>query len=389
MLKYKVTITEGEHMEPLQEHIDHLEMEPSAYEDAPLADDDLADVQGPSKKIKNQKNLFNRSSPMKIVRVCKAMTNEQRIVIRNAYFGGMLGMKVSKLIPELCRFLMGCFNPKTCELDFGDRGKIPITIESVVRVMGVPGGGSPVPYHLDVNSTCLILEMFGIHNGKQPTVAFIEKLLGPTYPASPDYLRKFIIYSVSSTFTPNTGTLVSPRCYPSVINTDAIRHLNWARFIIDVIIQTANAKDTKNWFKACMTYLMVLYVDSLDTDALKVPENGTRICIWTNKMVRCVIDLDTNSDGSFGKLPLNQRYRIRLSLFSAEPFDIDMFIKRHVVGDHSDEDLVQYRTAVIEMCNIFEDGLAKFLRLSNKENKGLIPEQKENFMEQHLQQDVQ
>jgi hypothetical protein len=69
--------------------------------------------------------LFNRSSPMKITRVCKAMTLDQQSVTINADFGSMLGMQISKLIPELCRFLMGCFNPNTCELDFGDMGKSP------------------------------------------------------------------------------------------------------------------------------------------------------------------------------------------------------------------------------------------------------------------------
>ena len=52
-------------------------------------------------------------------------------------------------------------------------------------------------------------------------------------------------------------------------------------------------------------FLQVLYVDSLETDAVDVPEDGTRICVWTNKLVRLVVELDTNSDGSFGKLPVS------------------------------------------------------------------------------------
>lgn len=194
---------------------------------------------------------------MKIVRVCKAMTPGQRDLIIGADLGDLLDMKCSKLIPELCRFLMDCFNPETCMLDFGKRGRIPITDESVCKVMGAPIGRIHVPYHLDVDTTSLVLEMFKIHDGKQPKISQVELELGPTYRADQAYLRKFIIYVVSSVFAPTTEIKVSPRCYPCVINTTSINRLNWARFIIDVIIHTTRAKEKKNWFKVYMPYLMV------------------------------------------------------------------------------------------------------------------------------------
>jgi hypothetical protein len=62
---------------------------------------------------------------------------------------------------------------------------------------------------------------------------------------------------MSSVFAPNTGIHVSPKCYPALLNTEAISRMNWAKFIIDIMIQTANAKDKKNWFKACIPFLMV------------------------------------------------------------------------------------------------------------------------------------
>jgi hypothetical protein len=199
---------------------------------------------------------------MKVVRVCKAMTNDQRSLIIRADFGSVLGMKCSKLIPELCRFLMACFDQDECVLDFGERGKIPITLDSVVRIMDVPMGSHPVPYQGNIEATNLVFQMLGIHDGKQPTITYLEKQLGKEYPADDDYLRKFIIYLMSSVFAPTTGILVSPKCYPAVLNTEAIASLNWAGFIIDTLIQTANAKGSKNWFKACMPYLMVGFLNN-------------------------------------------------------------------------------------------------------------------------------
>jgi hypothetical protein len=197
---------------------------------------------------------------MKLVRVCKDMTPEQKKLLTDANFGGMILMKCSKLIPEMCRFLMGCFDPVKCQLDFGERGRIPVTAESVVKVLGVPTGRSAVPYYLDADATSLMLNMLGITDGVQPNVTSLEKELGKDYPADDAYLRKFVIYMISSVFAPTTAIKVSPKCYPSVLNIDAISTLNWAEFIIDILKETANAKDRKNWFKACMPYIMVSFL---------------------------------------------------------------------------------------------------------------------------------
>jgi hypothetical protein len=145
--------------------------------------------------------------------------------------------------------------------DFGDRGRILVTTESVVKVMGVPMGNTAVPYKQDVDATSLMLQMMGITDGVQPTIATLEKELGPEYPEDDAYLRKFVIYITHSLFAPITAVRVSPKCYPPVLNTEAIRSYNWARFIFDMMIHTANAEDTKIWFKACMPYLMVNFLD--------------------------------------------------------------------------------------------------------------------------------
>jgi hypothetical protein len=50
------------------------------------------------------------------------------------------------------------------------------------------------------------------------------------------------------------------------------------------------------------SFLQILYVDSLETDAVDVPQGGIRCSVWTNKLIRSVADLDTDSSGSFGAL---------------------------------------------------------------------------------------
>lgn len=310
--------------------VEPLATVPPESEECPREEEETGTINETNDGEKKDKtNFFNRSSPMKVVRVCKLMTPVQRNLIIEAEFAGMMGMKCSKLIPELCLFLMEHFDTVGSVLDFGDRGRIPVNEESVVRVLAVPNGKHHVPYHPDIQATSLVFEMLGINDGKQPTLGSIEKQLGPSYPADYAYLRKFIMYLVSFVFAPTTGIHVSPKCYPTLINTKAIPRMNWEKFIIERLIEIAKAKAKKNWFKACMPYLMVLYVDSLETDAIDLPNDGPPISTWTNKMIKFVVDLDTKIDGSFGNLPMKACFQNKPFLFSTEPHAVDMFIKRH------------------------------------------------------------
>jgi hypothetical protein len=136
-------------------------------------------------------------------------------------------------------------------------------------------------YKSDVDSTALIMEMFGLPSGRQPTLTTVQKELGPTSPADDVYLRKFIIFLMSSVFAPTTGTRISPRCYPSVINTRTIKNLNWAKFIIDIIIQTANEKGKNSWAKACMSYLLVRFFFHLHEHPCSVYHILLLIIFWT------------------------------------------------------------------------------------------------------------
>ena len=48
-----------------------------------------------------------------------------------------------------------------------------------------------------------------------------------------------------------------------------------------------------------------MYVDSLETDAVDLPDDVTRCICWTNKLISLVADLDKKSDGTFGALSVS------------------------------------------------------------------------------------
>jgi hypothetical protein len=129
-------------------------------------------------QAKSRKAAFQRASPMKLVSLYPFISDDQKLLIRFAHYGGLLDIKCSKLQPDLCKFLMESFDPVSCKMVFPDRGSIPVTEASVQKVIGVPRGKLQVRYEVDADATKFFKEQLG--NGlrkQQPTVASLKKKL--------------------------------------------------------------------------------------------------------------------------------------------------------------------------------------------------------------------
>jgi hypothetical protein len=169
-------------------------------------------------QAKSRKAAFQRASPMKLVSLYPFISDDQKLLIRFAHYGGLLDIKCSKLQPDLCKFLMESFDPVSCKMVFPDRGSIPVTEASVQKVIGVPRGKLQVRYEVDADATKFFKEQLG--NGlrkQQPTVASLMKKLQSMTKANRKYLRLFITYAMCSVLAPTTAVRISPRLYPSLV----------------------------------------------------------------------------------------------------------------------------------------------------------------------------
>jgi hypothetical protein len=271
---------------------------------------------------------------MKVVKLYKSQNASHHQIISANGFGSFLGIKCSKLHPDLSNYLMGSFNHESCSLDFPSRGSIPITDEVVKKVLGLPLGKYPALYTVDSEATSFVMNTLGFGNGKQPKLTDVEAKLKAMVKGDDLYFMTWVMYVVCSVLAPTTGIRVCPKCYPAIMDPSKIKDLNWCRFVITVLIETAKAKGVKNPFKPCMAFLevsifnfctinlyymlhlflffhlllfdmQILYIDSLDTEDVNVSQDGPRICAWDNKSATQAIEQDLNNDGSFGRLPVS------------------------------------------------------------------------------------
>uniref|UniRef100_A0ACD5VRE3 Uncharacterized protein n=1 Tax=Avena sativa TaxID=4498 RepID=A0ACD5VRE3_AVESA len=109
-----------------------------------------------------------------------------------------------------------------------------------------------------------------------------------------------------SVLAPTTGVHVSPRVYPSLVNIKKAKHLNIGRFVITIIRKALNNDGDKEQVMPCMLYLMVKYVDSLQLQDMDVSDEGTRVAMWTNSMIKEAIKQD-RATGHSAQHPYAQR----------------------------------------------------------------------------------
>ena len=179
-------------------------------------------------------------------------------MVRKADYGGLLDINCSKLVPELCKFLIGSIDPVSCKLIFPGRGEIPVTEQSVQSVLGVPRGSREVRYELDSDAISFMSKEFGNTGSKQPSLTSLEMKLVGMKNADSSYLRLFIIYGMSAVVAPTTGLCISPRLYPSFVNIKGARKLNICKFVIRMLREAASSNPDKAILKSCMLYFMVI-----------------------------------------------------------------------------------------------------------------------------------
>lgn len=202
----------------------------------------------------------NRGSPMMLVKLYPYMSDDQKQLIDSACFGGLLNCRCSQLFPELCQWLLDCFDAETSELVFPGRGRIPVTEAVVHRVMGIPRGSNVIRCEIDAPATSFMLNEFGVAKSSQPKISELFNSLKMNKNANRKYLRTWTIFAACSVITPTFSTKVSPRLYPAVIDSRKIREQNWCELLIRILKQSKQSDAKDHSFKPCLTFLMVSFL---------------------------------------------------------------------------------------------------------------------------------
>ena len=202
----------------------------------------------------------NRGSPMMLVKLYSHMSNNQCRLIDDAGFGGLLNSRCSQLFPDLCQWLLDCYDPESSELVLPRRGRIPITEAIVHRVMGIPRGSKLIKCEIDASASSFMQNEFGFTKGNQPKISELLNTLKMNKSANPKYLRTWALFAACSVITPTFSTKVSPRLFSAVVDSKKIREQNWCELVIRNLKLSRSSDPKKHSFKPCLTFLMVIFL---------------------------------------------------------------------------------------------------------------------------------
>ncbi|KAJ1296248.1 hypothetical protein BS78_01G285400 [Paspalum vaginatum] len=322
-----------------------------------------------SRKLGADQEPRHRASPFRIIRMYPHLTPEQRKMIEDAGFGGLLKIACPTFPLRFCGWLLQRFDTDDCELVIKGRGRIPVTSESVHRVLGIPNSGGDVKYGLDADSIAFMTDKFGVSSRYSPTIMSIEKSLKEMKSADEHFLRTFMVFVISSFLCPTTGLRISPRCFPPLVNIGSIRELDWCKFVVERLRKSVSAYGRRISVPGCLFYLVILYLDSLDTCDTQIPDGTPRISVWNKKLVNKVIKMDMKNDGSFGKCLLKKRSPDNTKsrgASSSTPIlggvpEIANFVSANVADGYNAQKKEVLCNAVGQLCASITNALSKFM----------------------------
>ena len=125
------------------------------------------------------KGTRNRASPARIVKLYSEMTPEQRTLVQNVGFGGLLSIGCPTLPADITRWLVKNFDTQESQLIISGWGRIAVTADSVQRILGLPAGDAKVDYELNGSAINFINSKYGFREGKAPSITQIaDKIKG-------------------------------------------------------------------------------------------------------------------------------------------------------------------------------------------------------------------
>ena len=193
-----------------------------------------------------------------MIKLYAHLTSEQRKAIEDVQFGGLLKISCSQIPSDFANWIVAeCFDPEKSQLVLPGRGSISLTAASAAEILGLPNGGHPVRYELDVEAIDFIHERFNLDKGIAPKIDTIVQRIKANKVANEDFLMSWLMLAVSTFLCPSTGLSISPRCYPSIMDLSSVKNLNWAQFVIDQLKESALKFDKKNSVKGCVLLLVV------------------------------------------------------------------------------------------------------------------------------------
>ncbi|KAI4969958.1 hypothetical protein ZWY2020_000872 [Hordeum vulgare] len=226
-----------------------------------------------------------------ICKLYKHINEDQRAAIRDMGTGAFLDIKCGYLHNTLVTWFTRQYHSGRKGFVVPRRGFIPLTEESVHKILGIPRGDIEIKYEADYDNEDEIASSLFPGDGSRPKITTVATAIINNNNGDASFKKLWLIYIVSTVLAPTTDTRISNKCYPMLEHIDQANRLNLCKF---VVAQLHEHLSKGKFTKGCLLYCMLRYLDALDCDGmeLELPNTPYTINAWSKTHVDVVAEMD-------------------------------------------------------------------------------------------------
>ena len=206
-----------------------------------------------------QVSLDTRCTLGRVRSMVNKLNLRQKSIIQELGFGSLLDLKFINLDRDLCKWLIDHFDQNSCALDICGK-RLPISTEDVEYILGIKSTGvdiSIVGNAEEINHMC---QQYGLNVDGDIPIKLLEDELNKIETSGNEFVSYFLLFIVGTLLCPTTKSYVKRSFVLICRNVEEIRNLNWAKFVLDYLIQGVRKHKDNNLVAVdgCVLLLMVI-----------------------------------------------------------------------------------------------------------------------------------
>ncbi|KAJ9537760.1 hypothetical protein OSB04_030493 [Centaurea solstitialis] len=295
------------------EHEDCVTKKPRIEISPPTVVEEKPNVQGgPSQhnsnnvQIKKYSTLNTRTSPKTLYDTVRGLNQAQRKAVCDMGLESIAKMTIDGVPSKLGFYVVDILNTKDMLLEVSN-GSIPISRQSIQKLMGLRSGGVDLDEQNDVHENQITTEQWKAQFDKpkiRPTD--VMKQILSTNDSGIMFKMNFLVLFVNLIAECTTNGTCNINFISKIKNEDMIPHIDWCKFIYDKVRQSKqrwNRNNTYCFYAGPLTYITLLYVESTISPTVEVQQKKHAISAWNIGLLRKRQTIEI-AEGGFGLLPI-------------------------------------------------------------------------------------
>ncbi|KAE8777215.1 hypothetical protein D1007_49980 [Hordeum vulgare] len=212
----------------------------------------------------------NRASPQAICKLYKHINEDQRAAMRDMGTEAFLDINCGYLHNTLVTWFTRQYHSGRKGFVVPRRGFIPLTEESVHKILGIPRGDIEIKYEADYDNEDEIASSLFPGDGSRPKITTVATAIINNNNGDASFKKLWLIY---------------------IEHIDQANRLNLCKF---VVAQLHEHLSKGKFTKGCLLYCMLRYLDALDCDGMELELRDTPYTVnaWSKTHVDVVAKMD-------------------------------------------------------------------------------------------------